>query len=205
MATRVDPNNNPWGMRVSHLTDEETSVVMFGSSHQGRRIDFYRLVDDQPVRITKSEWRAIDRSRDLIFEDQFVGSHVTTHLKSVVFPRKNRKLTHFAVFRFSYEKGVGHHRIDVATLAEAERLHDDFVRIAKRSDERQFAALRQYGDRLLLLDDGIRYGGDEKHAEIEAWMDEHIPGSILLDKHTFGLYALCTDHRAAMHFKLKWL
>lgn len=203
MATRVDPENTG-GYSVSHLTSEEMRISMFGGDHKGRRIDFYKLVDDEPIQITKAEWKAIERSKDLIFEDRLVGTHVTTHLKSIVFPRKNQTTTHFAVFRFSFEKGVGHYRIDVKTLAEAERVHDDFLRMAEKNDERQFEALRRYGDRLLLLDDDLRHD-PSKLTEIEAWMDEHIPGSILLDKHPFGLYALCTDHRAAMHFKLRWL
>lgn len=202
MATRPEPDS--WGYSISHLTDEEVSVTMFGSSHEGRRIDFYKLVDDQPVKITKAEWAKLKRSNDLIFDDRRIGSRVTTHLKSVVFPRKNRKTTHFTVFRFSYD-GSGHHRIDVKTLAEAERIHDDFVRVAEKNDERQFHALRQYGDRLLLLTGAIRDESEPYLAEVEAWMDEHMPGSILLHKHPYGLYALCTDHRAAMHFKLKWL
>lgn len=205
MATRVEPSDFD-SYQISHLTEDEIRITVFGSSHKGRRVNFYKLVGDQPVRVTKAEWKERARTKDLIFEDQLIGSHVTTHLKSAVFPRKNRKLTHFSVYRFSFVSGEGHHRIDVKTLAEAERVHDDFIRLAKKDDERQFAALRRYGDRLLILDEQLRYEeGKVKLKEIEAWMDEHIPGSILLDKRTFGLYALCTDHRAAMHFKLKWL
>lgn len=205
MATRMAPDGEH-AFSLGHLNKQEFGIHFGRSKHKGRRVDFYKLVGDEPVQVTKAEWREIGRHHNLIFEDRTESCVVMTHLMSVVFPARNRPLHHFSVVRCSFEKGEPHHRINVKTIAEAERVHDDMLRAGVKRTKQVFAALAQYGDRLLKLDDALRYEeGMDTMKAMEAWMDEHIPGSIILNKNTFGLYALCTDHRAAMHFKLRWL
>lgn len=197
MATRRTESGS---FLVSHLTSYEF-VNMF--KRQKGRKKFYLFFDDRPKRVNKDVWKQFGRTTQLIFEDTAPGFLITTHLRTVA-PGKRQPtpFNQFSVFKFVYDGNSRHERRLVATLEDAERLHDEFVAEARAITDHRISDFLALGERALPLDEEALHSF--KYKMMVDWLESHCPTAKIVRFDMVGAYCSFPTIEDAVIFKMNW-